>query len=251
MSDIQTVFGGSNPIQLSEYYQNAPTGYCSNVATIPNVNTQIPMSVFYGKSKPVISIMVAGNAAANISTTGMTVLSILSEVDDNSVALTPGFPFYFLGVEYGLAGTMYWTTNNFINFGAPNSVFTIAANAVKGIILGGADRRTNTFYVTSKLTSGSVSYINTVNFFQNLYSDGIPNAGKWQIRYARDLTYQYVELRASTAPSTGGTWNISDGASFLNTMGSFTNVTPGNSYVLRSDLNGNSWTWFPNYYLNI
>ena len=51
-SDIQTEFGGANPIGIEEYYQNAAISYTSGVAGIPNVNAIISMEMFYGKSKP-------------------------------------------------------------------------------------------------------------------------------------------------------------------------------------------------------
>ena len=50
-SDIQTEFGGTNPIGIDEYYQNAPTSYTTGVAGIPNIGSIITMDLFYGKSK--------------------------------------------------------------------------------------------------------------------------------------------------------------------------------------------------------
>lgn len=38
-SDLQTEFGGVNPIEIIEYYQNSSTGYTTNVSGIPNINT--------------------------------------------------------------------------------------------------------------------------------------------------------------------------------------------------------------------
>jgi hypothetical protein len=51
-SDIQTEFGGANPIGIEEYYQNAAISYTSGVTGIPNVNAIISIDMFYGKSKP-------------------------------------------------------------------------------------------------------------------------------------------------------------------------------------------------------
>ena len=48
---LQTVFGGTNPINFSEYYQNAATGYTSGISGIPNTGTQIALSQFWGKTK--------------------------------------------------------------------------------------------------------------------------------------------------------------------------------------------------------
>jgi hypothetical protein len=51
ISQLQNVMGGANPIYLSEYYQNASSGYTSGVTGIPNIGSTIRISNFYGKSK--------------------------------------------------------------------------------------------------------------------------------------------------------------------------------------------------------
>lgn len=60
-SDIQTEFGGVNPIEIDEYYQNSVTTYTSGVAGIPNTSVAISLNMFYSKSKlnnePVQSIV--------------------------------------------------------------------------------------------------------------------------------------------------------------------------------------------------
>lgn len=49
LSDIQTEFGGSNPISLSEYYQNAsPDLVTENNTNVPNTGNPIDISDFYG-----------------------------------------------------------------------------------------------------------------------------------------------------------------------------------------------------------
>lgn len=49
LSDLQTEFGGSNPISLSEYYQNAdPDLVSSNNTNVPNTGNPIDLSDFYG-----------------------------------------------------------------------------------------------------------------------------------------------------------------------------------------------------------
>ena len=50
-SDIQTEFGGVNPIEINEYYQNSTSTYTSGVAGIPNINATISLDMFYNKSK--------------------------------------------------------------------------------------------------------------------------------------------------------------------------------------------------------
>lgn len=53
--NIQTEFGGVNPIDLSEYYQNNANGYTSGVSGIPNTGSTLTVSQFYGKAKVVSS----------------------------------------------------------------------------------------------------------------------------------------------------------------------------------------------------
>ena len=55
LNNLQTQFGGTNPINFSEYYLNASTGYTTGVSGIPNIGTQISLSSFYGKAKTVVA----------------------------------------------------------------------------------------------------------------------------------------------------------------------------------------------------
>jgi hypothetical protein len=52
LSDIQTMFGGTNPITMSEYYNNNASGFTTGVSGIPNSGATISISHFYGKAKP-------------------------------------------------------------------------------------------------------------------------------------------------------------------------------------------------------
>ena len=54
LSNIQTEFGGANPIFLSEYYQNVAQSYTSGISGIPNTGTAISLNNFRGKSKIVV-----------------------------------------------------------------------------------------------------------------------------------------------------------------------------------------------------
>lgn len=197
---------------------------------------------------PGVDIKVAGNGAANLSTTGMTVLSGVSGQDDAFAYVTLPFPFFFFGTDYGNSATnFYWNTNNVLGFGTGVNTITWTANTGRGVLIGNTDRRTNTFYYSPLQTASGYNYINFVLFAQNIYNDSVPNAIQWQIRMFRSASIQYIEVRASTAPATGGTWNITNGTTFQNTYGAFTNVSAGSSFVLQSDGNGNNWQFFNNY----
>lgn len=51
-TDIQNEFGGTYPIGLDEYYLNASSGYTNGVSGIPNIGSELSLSIFRGKSKP-------------------------------------------------------------------------------------------------------------------------------------------------------------------------------------------------------
>jgi hypothetical protein len=51
LANIQTEFGGTNPINLSEYYLDNVSGYTQGITGIPNTNTTISLSHFRGKEK--------------------------------------------------------------------------------------------------------------------------------------------------------------------------------------------------------
>ena len=195
-------------------------------------------------------IKVSGNGAANLTTTGMTSLAGVAGQDDFAAQMTVPFDFFFFGSNYGnnLNGGFWWCTNNVFVFGASNATIGWVANTGRGILIGNADRRTNTLNYTSTIqTSSGYNYMNFVLSAQNIYNDGVANAVRWQMRLFRSPTRQYVEIRANTAPATGGAWNITNGTTFQNTYGAFTNVTAGSSFVLQSDGNGNNWQFFNNY----
>ena len=91
---------------------------------------------------------------------------------------------------------------------------------------------------------------------------------EFEIFYVRDNSFQYMQFncnlesvnRSVYPQNTTSTYangsNITDGTSFKGTFGpvfSITNNGPtqGNSYVIRSDLQGNNWQFFPNAHLNL
>jgi hypothetical protein len=50
-TQIQTEFGGTNPISLSEYYTNAASGYTTGVTGLSATGAVINTTVFFGKAK--------------------------------------------------------------------------------------------------------------------------------------------------------------------------------------------------------
>ena len=57
--DIQDVFGGSDPISLSEYYTDSTPGLTTGVTGLPALNNPISLSMFRGKSKGFIVTPIA------------------------------------------------------------------------------------------------------------------------------------------------------------------------------------------------
>ena len=60
LSNIQTIIGGTNPITLSEYYQNATSSFTSGISDIPNINSLIRLNLFRGKNKAAIIVQSGG-----------------------------------------------------------------------------------------------------------------------------------------------------------------------------------------------
>jgi hypothetical protein len=58
--DIQTIIGGTNPISLNEYYQDASQGYTSGITGIPNINSDISLNIFREKNKAAIIVQSGG-----------------------------------------------------------------------------------------------------------------------------------------------------------------------------------------------
>lgn len=200
------------------------------------------------------TFMVAGNAAANMNSNGMTQLTGVAGADDSFGYVPLPFPFYFYGNNFSNSTPVtnpafYWNTNNVLGFGNGNgSIGWSVANPA--ILIGNADRRTNTFFYSGIQTSGTTNYMNMLLWAQNFYNDSTPNVIRYQIRFFRSPNYQYVELRINGFGATQGNWNITNGSAYQDLFSGYT-ATAGTSWVLRSDLNGNNWTFSNNYYINI
>jgi len=72
LSNIQFEFGGVNPINLSEYYNNGIGGYVVNITGIPTSGT-ITLSNFFSKAKPsVLPTIISNGVSANLTQIGTT-----------------------------------------------------------------------------------------------------------------------------------------------------------------------------------
>jgi hypothetical protein len=113
------------------------------------------------------------------------------------------------------------------------------------------DRWTNQFYVFPTTTNNGY----TIKRFL-LNGTDYANRGEnilWEFRLIRGPTNQYIELRVQSNPSTVGLWYLSDLVNWINVFGNPRGFPVGNggSLVLQSDLNGNNWTMYAGYYVNV
>lgn len=206
---------------------------------------------------PEDAFLKVGNAEANMSMTNMSSLLLVRGLDDGASYMPFDMDFFFFGTNYrspGRQGGLYWNTNNVLGFGTSNGTISWTATTGIGALLGNTDRRTNNIAVTSTIqTASNTNFINSVLYAQNIYSDGIQSTLQWQMRLMRSPNWQYIEVRMSTVGATQGTWNITNGTAFQNTFGAraTTAGAKGSSFVLRSDLNGNNWTLFYSYYIDL
>jgi hypothetical protein len=119
LNNLQSVFGGTNPINFSEYYLNASTGYTTGVSGIPNTGTQIALSNFYGKTKPVASSYPPAAVQTNQGSFGMpwgfgsTSLEWLTGASGTNLTRTGGSTFNNLG-SYGASRTNFVNSQNLI-----------------------------------------------------------------------------------------------------------------------------------------
>lgn len=257
-SDIQTEFGGSNPISINEYYYNSASGYMNGVSGIPSIGTAISLNQYYGKSKITANVnfvinIVEGNISGNMDTTNGTIISYFTNLDDGSQSIgTIGFPFYFFGIDYGSNNTINWSTNQVLQFGTNNNQYTAwTATSGIGILFGMFDRRTNSLYSFPSTTDNGYNIKKIIVSHANYYSTAGTEI-KMEIRLIRDLEYQYIELRMNEWTAVySGIWNLTDGSTFYNVFSAAPPISTGQSLVMRSDLNGNNWTVFNQHYINL
>ena len=249
LANIQTEFGGANPIRLNEYYLNGVYTTGTGAVGIPT-SGQISLSSFYGKSKS-IEYMLAGNMGGNMSESGGTRLGITG-ADDSFAGIGTVFPFFWFGTDWGSGNNIQWCTNNVMTFGGGNNQYANWTPATgKGVLMGQYDRLTN--YSTQFPPSTSNGY-NIKRFIVNQRNSYniVGSEIQMEIRLIRGPAYQYIEIRmANWSAGIGGIWNISNGTSFYNPFSGAPPVGTGASVVLRGDLSGNNWVAYNNYYMNL
>jgi hypothetical protein len=250
-SNIQSVFGGENPINLSEYYSNASTNYTVGVSGIPNIGSQISLSQFRGKSK-IVNYMISGNAVGSmVEPAGTITITSLTQVDGGLGFLGDiGFSFYFFGTDYRT--NINWSSNHVLQFGnlGGGNINIWNSNDGKAILLGNFDRKCN-IAKACPTTNSNGYYIKRLLIDSDSSWSADTNDIKMELRLIRGSTEQYIEVRfAQWTAANAGTWNITDGSAFKGTFGAYVPVN-GTSFVLKSNLNGDNWQFFNNYNINL
>ena len=209
------------------------------------------------RQQPTCNSLSSGDATANMNTTGLTRLEYLDDEDDEWSNFPVNFDFYFLGTNYGngLNEGIFWDTNSVLGFGTGVSENPWDPETGLGILIGNEDRLNNAFWYSDTLTTSSgANYVRLLYFGQNYYEDETPDVLQYEINIIRDACFQYVEIRTAGVGEDIGLWNITDGQDFQNTCGNFDTTgggpVVGGSYVFRSDLLGQNWTFLPNYHIN-
>jgi hypothetical protein len=251
--------------QYSNYTHN-PNGFYF-CPSIPSPSIPIPPI-------PICRSLISGNVSANMNTSGMTLL-LFSNPDDAFVYLPfTGMDFYFFGTNYGNSdGTIptqsiYMSTNYAFGFGIGHSQPFIPPASQPAILFDFFDSWNFASYVSPPQT-GTISglkYVRIVATGTDYYSMASSTVKKaYEIYYARDNCFQYMQFNCSVEDAVGfnrsqytqgNVSNISNGTAYQNTFGAFGAQPPntggpqaGGSYVIRSDLNGNNWQFFPNNHL--
>lgn len=103
LSQIQTEFGGTNPISMAEYYTNSGTGFTSGIAGLPATGTTISMSAFRGKQKTAFTTTTLASGA--VMATYTTTVAHIDEIPYSSFSSLTGAAFYLKYTISTSAGT--------------------------------------------------------------------------------------------------------------------------------------------------
>jgi len=249
-------------------------GQYSNYTHNPNGFFPCPVTV------PPCAKLIAGNVVANMNTTGMTQLSFTGGNDDGYAYLPfTGMDFYFFGTNYGNsngtieAKSIYMNTNYAFGFGSGLSTPDNWSVSNPAILFDFFDSYNFASYVSPpQIGLPGLKYVRIVatgtDFNSHDNGDNTTIKKAYEIYYVRDVCYQYMLFNCSVEDAVGfnrtqynnngggNISNITNGTAFQNTFGAFGANPPntggpqsGGSYVLRSNLNGSNWQFFPNAHL--
>ena len=271
--------GGNSTTNGSNYLFNKYNGGGIGASTISNRRAKNRFATVYNGSKKIdicASLVVGNDAAINMNTSGMTPITFTDDDDGYTYLPFTGMDFYFFGTNYGNSdGTipttsMYMNTNYAFGFGIGQGTYNLYA-VHPAISFDLFDSYNIASYV-SPPQNGTISGVKYVRIVAtgtdwDSYGAGDLTTIKkaYEIYYVRDNCFQYMQFNCyfeggfdRLAGYGGGDSNISNGTALQNTFGSFGANPPNNggpqtggSYVIRSDLNGDNWQFFPNTHLDL
>jgi hypothetical protein len=220
-----------------------------------------------------------------MNTSGMSTITFTGlNPDDDGYAYLPftGMNFYFFGTNYGNSiNSIYINTNYAFGFGQGFIDYANWPASQPAILFDFFDSWNIASYVSPPQngTISGVKYVRIVATGTDYLSYvGVPPPPDittvkkaYEIYYVRDTCFQYMQFNCSLEDAVGmnrsqydnlgpgqlgNISNITNGTAFQNTFGSF-GLNPSNtggpqtdgSYVIRSDLNGSNWQFFPNTHL--
>lgn len=228
LGNIQTVFGGTNPIAISEYYAGG-SFVPSGTAGIPTTG-QIGLSNFYGKGPTDTNVASFNATNTNIAIDGTNLFN--GDDDDSSYNVatsTFGWTFFVGGSQ---VTTLTVSSNAFFQF--TTAVTTHTYNYSQ------ADRRGYNF--TYGLRRGVLRFTCRHAYYFSA-SDRASTDLMFEFLFYRTSSFQYIEARANSSMKFSGTAGTFNGAADFQGI-SLPQLTAGTSYVLRSDTNGNNWRLF-------
>ena len=245
--------------QYSNYTHN-PNGFipCPTISSYPTISQG--------------AILVDGNVTANMNTTGMNRINFTNNDDGYAYLSFNGMEFYFAGNNYGNSdGTdqdtsIYISSNYAFGFGPPNTSYQNWPADGAAILFDFLDSWNLDSYVSPPQlgTNPGVKYVRLIltgTDYKSVENYGDYTVKKaYEVYYVRDNNFQYMQFNCNVANVDRTQYHdniaqISNGLSFQNTFGgnfsSRTGPLSGQSYVIRSDLNGHDWKFFPNTHLNL
>lgn len=120
-SSIQTEFGGTNPINISEYYSNSTTYYTSNISTLPLINSTISISSFSDLAKDINILYITAGTYTYTVPSGIKTLCVLCVGGGGAGAYNTGST-----AGGGGGGGLIWVNNITVSTG---NIFTIIVGA--------------------------------------------------------------------------------------------------------------------------
>ena len=269
--------------QYSNYTHN-PNGYypCITLPYYPSITLHLPVvpPSYAGKmGNATANTSIVGMSLIDFSKvdtqSDSSIIPVIYSNDDQGYAYLPftGMDFFFFGINYGYsdgtypAKSIYMNTNFAFGFGVgciesanwPVSFPAILFDFFDTVII-------ESFVSAPISTLPGVNFVRIVSRSTDYYSYSIYDISvkkEYEIYFIRDDYFQYIQfnckyedvigMQRNNLPFSASMSNITNGTAFQDTFGLF-GVNPldnegpqtGGSYVIRSDLFGNNWKFFPN-----